>query len=84
MFLVTLAEKVAVVVGGETFYGKVLVASGQTKDGAGLAVTGFLSISGDIVVYNQFKNGLTADVAPTPDKVIGVQRNVDMTGVPTA
>lgn len=84
MFLVTLKEKMAIVVGGETFYGKVLVASGQTEDEVGLVVNGFLSIVGDSAQYNTFKGGLTVDVAPTPSEVIGVQRNVDMTGVPTA
>lgn len=87
MIVVTLDEKIVVVSGGETFYGKVLVGDSMKRVGDDtyqLSATGFISIVRNVVSYNTFRNGKTEFVNFDTMNVAGVQPEANLTGVPTA
>lgn len=85
MIVVTLDEKVVVVSGGETLYGKILVGDSITRVGDDtyqLKANGFISIVKDMVTYNKFRNGKIETVNFDSLNVVGVQVEADLTGVP--
>lgn len=85
MFLITLKEKIVIVSGGETFYGKLLVADDINRTGIdhhNADVVGFLSILNDTPRYNTFRGNKAESVNLLEDNIMSVQLAADLKGVP--
>lgn len=84
MFLITLKEKIVIVSGGETFYGKLLVANDINRTGTdhhNADVVGFLSILNDTPRYNTFRGNKAESVNLLEDNIMSVQLAADLKGV---
>lgn len=82
MILITLKEKIAIVSGGVTFYGSVLVAKELDRHGDNhhqAIVTGYLTITGESARYNAFQNNKEEIVNILETNILAVHLNTGIT-----